>query len=675
MPRRGPSRATPWLRILLIAVIALVLAGGTFLYRVTTLGNTLGGFENDQFVHLSEAQQVVLGDQTPRDFITIGGMPMTVWLSAASLRYFGTSLWSEAVLTSAMIAFSTAMLFILAERASGSVLIALALALLQVAMAPRAYNYPKLLAYAAGIPLLWAYINAPSRIRLFPVALAGVFAFLLRHDHGAYFGIAAAVGVFLTHARQPGQAFKAVALLGLMALGALLPYLLYVQVGTGVVRDLRHFVEYSTWVTDRTDLNSEDYTPQLDPSKSLLVVTPQAAPNVAIGVRWAPGLPAAERTARERAHGLTPIEQRAPDVWKYRAADITTSGLRAIVRDPKVADTDGIDRSAFTITDPAYQATLSRWGRLRAQWNRVQILPGFLTRANAVPWIFLMLAAVPIGTVLLVALRMFVPNPSRDWPHELPKMTAIAVMIVLMSPGLLRGGLNSRLADVSQVAGVAAAWVLGTVLARRSNWGRWVARGVALLLCAVTAVAINANENTLSELPRTGIGDGIDGVKTRWNAVRAQLDIAPPVAAWGQEDAPGEINLSRYLNQCTLPTDRLLIVTYAPELYFMAGRGFAGGLVWMSPELFDSPQDQQDILTRIERHRVPIVLTPPEPEYSDDVARSFDALDRFLRAEYRLVGQRDFGRDRVYRVLVRRELTPVRTYLLMDLPCFARPVR
>ena len=76
-------------------------------------------------------------------------------------------------------------------------------------------------------------------------------------------------------------------------------------------------------------------------------------------------------------------------------------------------------------------------------------------------------------------------------------------------------------------------------------------------------------------------------------------------------------------------------------------------------------------MTRIERHRVPIVLTPPEPEYGDDVARSFDGLDRFLRTKYRLIGERDFGRDRVYRVLVRRELTPVRTYPLMGLPCFA----
>mgnify|MGYP003347747754 FL=1 len=239
---------------------------------------------------------------------------------------------------------------------------------------------------------------------------------------------------------------------------------------------------------------------------------------------------------RERAHGLTPIEQRAEDVWKYRAADITTSGLRAIVKDPRVADTDGIDRRAFTITDPAYQATLSRWGRLRTQWERVQILPGYFSNANAVPWIFLMLATVPPGTLLLVAMRLFVPNPSREWPHELPKMTAIAVMIALMSPGLLRGGLNSRLADVSQVAGIAAAWVLGTVLARQSGWSRWLARGCAVLLFLITAVAINANENTLTEIPRTGVFDGIDGVRARWTVVRTQLDVAPPVAAWGQED-------------------------------------------------------------------------------------------------------------------------------------------
>ena len=190
---------------------------------------------------------------------------------------------------------------VLAERASGSIPIAIALALLQIAMAPRAYNYPKLLAYAVGIPVLWSYINAPGRLRLFLVAAAGVFAFLLRHDHGAYFGIAAAVGVFLAHGRQPAQAFKAVGLLGLMALGILAPYLIYVQLGTGIVRDLRHFVEYSTWVTDRTDLNRDDYTPHLDASQPLLVIAPATTPIVAIGVRWTPDLPAAERAARERA--------------------------------------------------------------------------------------------------------------------------------------------------------------------------------------------------------------------------------------------------------------------------------------------------------------------------------------------------------------------------------------
>jgi hypothetical protein len=101
----------------------------------------------------------------------------------------GRTLLAEAVLTSAFLGVCAAVVFVMGWRASGSILIPLLVALMQIAMAPRFYNYPKLLAYAMAIPALWWYIDRPDRRRLAVLALVGVLAFLLRYDHGVYVGV------------------------------------------------------------------------------------------------------------------------------------------------------------------------------------------------------------------------------------------------------------------------------------------------------------------------------------------------------------------------------------------------------------------------------------------------------------------------------------------------------
>ena len=48
--------------------LALLLIAVTCVYRFATLGGPLGGFENDEFVTLSQAQQATLGERPVRDF-------------------------------------------------------------------------------------------------------------------------------------------------------------------------------------------------------------------------------------------------------------------------------------------------------------------------------------------------------------------------------------------------------------------------------------------------------------------------------------------------------------------------------------------------------------------------------------------------------------------------------
>ena len=86
--RAGRANAARVRTRITLGIIAAVLSVLTFEYRFSTMGGLLGGFEDDQFVHLSEAQQIVLGELPSRDFVDIGGMPLTLELSALA-QYLG----------------------------------------------------------------------------------------------------------------------------------------------------------------------------------------------------------------------------------------------------------------------------------------------------------------------------------------------------------------------------------------------------------------------------------------------------------------------------------------------------------------------------------------------------------------------------------------------------------
>src|SRR5262245_21503036 len=188
---RSPRRPLRTAVTVILAVLLFTLAFG---YRFAAMGGHFAGFEDDEFVHLSQAQQLLLGERPTRDFVELG-MPLTVGLSAAAQAMGGRTLLSEAVLTMGALALCSTILFILALRASGSLTIAFFIALIQIAMAPRFYNYPKLLAYAIAIPALWAYLSRRTRARVAVVGVAGATAFLLRHDHGVYVAFGALMAV------------------------------------------------------------------------------------------------------------------------------------------------------------------------------------------------------------------------------------------------------------------------------------------------------------------------------------------------------------------------------------------------------------------------------------------------------------------------------------------------
>jgi hypothetical protein len=674
LARRTASTTSP----IIVGAVAIVLVAITLLYRIPTLGGPLGGFEDDQFVHLSEARQVLLGDAVGADFVDVGGMPLTIWLSAAAQRYGGPTLWSEVVLTTGALALCTLLLFFTSLRATGSVGVSVTIALLQVILSPRNYNYPKLLAYGLAIPVMWWYLDRPSRVRLALVAAVGTLALLLRYDHGVYIGAAAIIAVALAHRSQPALAFRRVVLLAVMAVVLVSPYLAYLASHGVLVRDLRNFYDFSRWATTRTDLKAEERAFHIDRTLPLVVVEPAPVRRATVHVRWKlEDVEDDQRVGNERALGLTPLERLSDDTWLYELQRQRAEDLAAIVAHPSVVDTSGIDRGTYRINDPDFTREPGTIEQALSRVRRVHLLPGYLRADNAVPFLFWLLVSIPLVTLLLAgcAWAEWLELP-RPWREGATKILVVAALGLLMTPGLLRGNLVSRFADVTQVAGVSAAWAAACLLGRE----RWLAKtvtGTLLLVVTLLAVlSIDAVENVRGQLQQTQVTGGPGAVLSRVREVRAQLSAVPPFAA-RPADEPGAPAVARYLNACTAPTDRVLVLSYAPEIAVMANRGFAGGISYVRPELFDGAEDQALMVERLEAQRVPIVLTEPDPIYSDDYVPSFSIVTGYLRDAYQPLATVDFGREEHYRVLTRRGVTPRSTYEPLHLPCFApgRPAR
>ena len=126
--------------------------------------------------------------------------------------------------------------------------------------------------------------------------------------------------------------------------------------------------------------------------------------------------------------------------------------------------------------------------------------------------------------------------------------------------------------------------------------------------------------------------------------------------------------MSRYIYQCTAPTDRVLAANFLPELNFYSERGFAGGQVYLLVGWHATMTDQQLTVARLERQRVPVIILD---EASQDATWAhFPLVAAHVREHYTVAAISAFGGDRMYVVYVNRDLSPTGNYELLGLPCF-----
>ena len=220
-----------------LALFALAAA-----FRFLALKN---GFVNDHFVYISGGRQMLFGEWPTRDWID-PGLPLMFGASALAQRIFGSTLFAEAVLVS--IAFGLAAAFTVAavRQLTGSMTLAILAALFEIAVFPRTYSYPKIVAYAFEFWLYGRYVARPDRSRLCAMAAGVAIAFMFRHDHGLFLGAGAVLTILLTRdATAWKTSLREVAILTACLVALLLPYLIYVHAYGGLWLYFRNGVEFS----------------------------------------------------------------------------------------------------------------------------------------------------------------------------------------------------------------------------------------------------------------------------------------------------------------------------------------------------------------------------------------------------------------------------------------------
>jgi hypothetical protein len=220
----------------------------TAAFRFLALAN---GFSNDHFVYITGGWQMLFGEWPTRDFVD-PGLPLMFAASGFAQSILGTTLFAEAVLVAVLLGVAAALTSLIVLELTGSMPLAVVATVLEVAVFPRTYGYPKMLVYALGFLLFARYVSRPTTGRLCAVAASVALAFMFRHDHGLFLWAGGVLMLMLHPAAAAWQAaLRRVAFFTALIVAMLAPYLVYVQINGGLWTYFRTGIEFSQREAER----------------------------------------------------------------------------------------------------------------------------------------------------------------------------------------------------------------------------------------------------------------------------------------------------------------------------------------------------------------------------------------------------------------------------------------
>jgi hypothetical protein len=640
------------LRTALVTLLAFAIAAFTFLFRFNTLGGPLAGFDNDHFPQLVRAMAMLDGERPLRDFSDAelrALWPAPTYSTSALAQFtFGRSLRSEALLTIGLLSIGAAALFLVSVRVAAAILPAFIATMLAVLLQPALYNYPKIVLYALAVAAMLGYSRRPTTARLVMLALVVAVGTLFRHDHGVYLGLGSVALVLLTQGRH---AWRPVSVFAITCTAVVLPGLALAEIDGGVVRYLRQSFELAQQEARRTTNGTIRFT--IDPSQPLLQQRASSAPPLPrIAVRWVATLtPEMRGRAESQLQLLDPIRRTDASNWSYAVADTSRTHLGLIVADPRVSDTDGIDRTRLVLTapvppPPGWTAELARW----------RLAPGIFRSENAPSWLYEVAWGVVLGAAFC-AIRPSLYSTIGGPDVSLSAFRAICLLSVIMLVAFLRNPNVSRLADVSVPVAILGSFLMAAVPRAMS--------GLMARLLVVTALTILLLTSAAAIVVQGDVAHQFDVAKLH-DAARARRQWRD---VWGTLGGlPSSLNgvdpdlqrAAAYLRRCTRPRDHIFIGDNLPEVFYFADRPFAAGQIAYFSGFYSSPDQQREAIGRWRNQVAPMALTQPVSRFADEFAIDYPLLAEYLRGRYRRVGPLTVERGAVVDVWVEgRQSRPI----------------
>jgi hypothetical protein len=210
------------------------------------------------------------------------------------------------------------------------------------------------------------------------------------------------------------------------------------------------------------------------------------------------------------------------------------------------------------------------------------------------------------------------------------------------------------------------AGVCGRVSQRHGGQRAWVAAAIATMVVLATSVqSVWAIGGATRDLDVSGWSHSPVAVAKvaarRW----AELKTLPRAYWAGTPDSPS-VAAVQYLHECTRATDRVLVISYQPELLPLADRRFAGGRASVIPGLLTDDAHQSRMVERWDRESVPIVLVEPAEEHVYEIP----ILYRHLVERYVDSGPLPVNGNKVLHVYAERQRRPTGEFGPQALPCF-----
>jgi hypothetical protein len=270
----------------------------------------------------------------------------------------------------------------------------------------------------------------------------------------------------------------------------------------------------------------------------------------------------------------------------------------------------------------------------------------------------------------LLALLLLLPALRRRLP---PAVTPRALLLFIafaeiVNVGLLREPYNQRVAEVLVLPVVLLAVLLAVLLGSSlPALARWPARitAVAVMVLTIKSLAVAGEFGTRVRW-LTGEGQMARARET-WGRIAARLESSPPSRLEAGQAELATARLAEYVRRCVAPRDRILVLWYAPEIYYEADRLMAGRHLYFFPTFAKVEGEQQRELQKVMRFKPPLVLT--DSASSIAARKAFPALVRYIDGNY-VTGAEFGGEDDRFSILIRRDSPPPARDAVTGWPCY-----